>query len=62
MSIHLSKHNRLPVVAFVSLVLVLAIILSAGIALASGQADISLSEVYRILLYKVSNGLLGNTL
>lgn len=60
MSIHLSKHNRLPVVVFVSLILVLAIILSAGIALASGQADISLSEVYRILLYKVSNGLLGN--
>lgn len=60
MSIHLSKHNRLPVVVFVSLVLVLAIILSAGIALASGQADISLSEVYRILLYKVSNGFLGN--
>ena len=42
MSIHLSKHNRLPVVVFVSLVLVLAIILSAGIALASGQADIIL--------------------
>ncbi|WP_313628750.1 FecCD family ABC transporter permease [Enterococcus italicus] len=60
MSIHLNKHNRLPVVVFVSLVLVLAIILSAGIALASGQADISLSEVYRILLYKVSNGFLGN--
>ncbi len=36
------------------------IILSVGFALTQGQADIRVSEVYQILLYKLSNGHLGN--
>ena len=36
------------------------IILSVGIALTQGQADIKVSDVYQILLYKLSNGHLGN--
>ncbi|MFD2729683.1 FecCD family ABC transporter permease [Enterococcus camelliae] len=60
MTVQWSKRSRQSIVIFASLILVIAILLSAGVALASGQAEIHLSEVYRILLYKVSRGTIGN--
>lgn len=60
MIVQWSNRSRQSIVIFASLILVIAILLSAGVALASGQAEIHLSEVYRILLYKVSRGTIGN--
>lgn len=43
-----------------SMVCLVLIVLSVGIALANGQADITLSEIYQILLYKLTGGWLGS--
>ncbi|MER2118114.1 MAG: iron ABC transporter permease, partial [Enterococcus casseliflavus] len=59
MSVGLIKSNRWMVSTIICCVLVVAILLSAGVALANGQANITLGEVYQILFYKISHGLVG---
>ncbi len=49
MSVGLIKSNRWMVSTIICCVLVVAILLSAGVALANGQANITLGEVYQIL-------------
>ncbi len=60
MSVGLIKSNRWMVSTIICCVLVVAILLSAGVALANGQANITLGEVYQILFYKISHGLVGD--
>lgn len=60
MSVGIIKTNRWFVSTTIFALLIVAILLSVGIALANGQADISIGEVYQILFYKLSNGLYGS--
>lgn len=54
------KDSRFFLSFSIGLFLLVAIIISVGVALTNGQADISFSEVYQVLFYKISGGQFGN--
>lgn len=54
------KDSRFFLSVSIGVVLLVAIIISVGVALTNGQADISFSEVYQVLFYKISGGQFGD--
>lgn len=60
MSKSVLSHQLLKRAVVYSILAIVLIFISIGIALVNGQADISLGQIYQILVYKFSGGLIGS--